>query len=1512
MPLVKNATPSLAQGVSQQAESQRYPSQATEQINAYSSPIKGLIKRPPTKFITKTDLAIDDKSFIHTINRDSSEQYVVVIDSQVAVDVTDFTVGTNKVTAAGVTTNDTITFLPKEEGAVPPTGIDYGVVYYARENSPFTFSKTKGGAAVPIGESSILSIRTEAVYDYVGEQWIDGVFHVTFPNGHSLKEGDKIQFSGLTGNYIKNQLPENKTYILHKPSLGPSDAKQYLGGYNVSTSNAATVALYPDNKFVLVAADTLDFTAGNNYGYVCDKIAFTDDANYRGWVQLGDGSASDGPKFSLWNHYDSTGDGSYDTWVAANGSSGDNVFNTILLDPSDESDFGSGALANWSSNLSQFEAGDLIRIGGISNPNKVMRGVIESIGVATISGVTYKRITFTKHMKAGQLFDNTAGKWSHISFWGDVTSPSTPATHNPRQVKDTEVPNTARVGTNGAGRMQVRKSNGVGGVAVYDLSTGEQQTVNVSSGLEYLTTTANPSKDISAVTVADYTFLVNKTKTVKADPRPKHKTNYEAFIETRTADYGKKYTIKVGGEIDKENVTAANTDYARAFFSGRNDLGDEVENAFMIRAKTKESKYVKWTVRIIQNWEWKHAAETVQGQKQYDRSDPSPAQALDLLPPLKHRQDGTDNKVGIEFDEDNKVLNIWANFHFARNGREKNTEVLANITTVKDIRDAISNHSEAGQHWEVLKSDGAALDDTSDATTLAYTLFEVYISKQRGRTIDLSFDHDKYDWQDIIIYVGEDEIFGDIDEYNRFTEGLLTPSATLGHFKRHGLTGIDGAKILPPKMTFTFGTRQVVNGEYYYKSPKWTGNENQQAIGTNQIAEKLASDARLALDSNGAGQVKNWTSAKRADGASIVGGGVQHIAEAVQIAGQEECLGLTSKKAGTNGILQKISEVNTATNFPRIDGHSQDWRVEQDGYMISIQNPENTRFAISVADDLGGNGLKLTYYEADETASLPSICRHGHVVKIVGDVREEADDYYLKFDGDTKDNTKFEHGRWVETVGYDVKYKFDNSTMPVGLIREADGTFTLKELDWDERKAGDDTSNPFPSFVDNTINDIFLFRNRLGFLSGEDVIFSEAGEYFNFFRTTAAALLDTAPIGVTASTNKVSQLHSAVPYNERLLLFSDQTQFVLDADPYLSPTTVKLSTANEIDNFKVKPIISGDSVYYGFQRSDFSGVGEIGVSREDSSLMEVSDATAHIPKYIEGTVLKIAAATNEDAFCLIAEPSDKTAVPATLYVYKYFNNANRQRVQSAWFKYTFGSNGDFINDISFIGNRLYMLIRRNNVVYLESLTFEDNAKDASMDYEVLLDHRWSKPADNAGITYGNTTTITLPTGYVVTAATRLVTQDSAIYTSTSTGGNIFTVGVNLTGKDFHIGVPYTLEYQFSQPFLKSDKVKETGRYQIQRAYLEYANARSFTVDVVHNPTMNAPNKVAVTNQFATTPLHNVLTGTAELEAGSFKFGVQERNDRLQLVLKNDTPYPSDFLSIDYEARAFSRGSRWRG
>ena len=116
----------------------------------------------------------------------------------------------------------------------------------------------------------------------------------------------------------------------------------------------------------------------------------------------------------------------------------------------------------------------------------------------------------------------------------------------------------------------------------------------------------------------------------------------------------------------------------------------------------------------------------------------------------------------------------------------------------------------------------------------------------------------------------------------------------------------------------------------------------------------------------------------------------------------------------------------------------------------------------------------------------------------------------------------------------------------------------------------------------------------------------------------------------------------------------------------------------------------------------------------------------------------------------------------------------------------------------------------------------------------------------------------------------------------------------------------------SRPYLKSDRVTESGRYQIQRGIIEYANARSFEVDVIHNPNMSSPNKVTVTNTYANDALHSLLTGSADLQDGQYKFGVQEKHDKLQIKLKNGTPYPSDFLSIDYEAVAYGRGTRWRG
>ena len=53
MPLVSRTIPNLVQGVSQQPEVLRLSSQATSQLNRFSSVDHGIKKRPPTKYIPK-------------------------------------------------------------------------------------------------------------------------------------------------------------------------------------------------------------------------------------------------------------------------------------------------------------------------------------------------------------------------------------------------------------------------------------------------------------------------------------------------------------------------------------------------------------------------------------------------------------------------------------------------------------------------------------------------------------------------------------------------------------------------------------------------------------------------------------------------------------------------------------------------------------------------------------------------------------------------------------------------------------------------------------------------------------------------------------------------------------------------------------------------------------------------------------------------------------------------------------------------------------------------------------------------------------------------------------------------------------------------------------------------------------------------------------------------------------------------------------------------------------------
>lgn len=372
----------------------------------------------------------------------------------------------------------------------------------------------------------------------------------------------------------------------------------------------------------------------------------------------------------------------------------------------------------------------------------------------------------------------------------------------------------------------------------------------------------------------------------------------------------------------------------------------------------------------------------------------------------------------------------------------------------------------------------------------------------------------------------------------------------------------------------------------------------------------------------------------------------------------------------------------TADDYDQIDGygsnsefltHDLDIEREDETPFVVVKSTSSNHngFNIEVVDNNGGTDFFAFKDTAPTFTSLPRHCSNGFTIQVNGDNQKKEDDFYVEYVGTGSS------GSWKECPApsrpdNNVYHSFNTATMPHTLSQNADLSFTFGIPQdengndaWASRQCGDDATNPFPSFVGGKINGVFFHRNRLGFLSDENVIFSEASSYFNFFRVTVRSLLDTAPIDIAVSQNEVSLLKAAVPAQDDLILFSDLTQFTLSADQLLTPSEIVIdqSTKYECD-LTSTPVGAGTSVFFTTKSGDYSGVREF-FTKDDSENKDAPSITSHVPEYINGTVRQMIASSNEDMLVCLTETDKKEC-----YVYKWYNS-DQERIQSAWSKWIF-------------------------------------------------------------------------------------------------------------------------------------------------------------------------------------------------------------------------------------------------
>ena len=110
---------------------------------------------------------------------------------------------------------------------------------------------------------------------------------------------------------------------------------------------------------------------------------------------------------------------------------------------------------------------------------------------------------------------------------------------------------------------------------------------------------------------------------------------------------------------------------------------------------------------------------------------------------------------------------------------------------------------------------------------------------------------------------------------------------------------------------------------------------------------------------------------------------------------------------------------------------------------IHIRRADNADFSLEATGSISGTGLTAYKGVVSGVENLPDQFLDGEVLR-VGAGEADEDDYYLEFE--TSDGSAQGAGTWVETIGPDVSLGVDATTMPHALIREADGTYTFREL----------------------------------------------------------------------------------------------------------------------------------------------------------------------------------------------------------------------------------------------------------------------------------------------------------------------------------------------------------------------------------------------------------------------------------------------------------------------------------
>ncbi len=582
------------------------------------------------------------------------------------------------------------------------------------------------------------------------------------------------------------------------------------------------------------------------------------------------------------------------------------------------------------------------------------------------------------------------------------------------------------------------------------------------------------------------------------------------------------------------------------------------------------------------------------------------------------------------------------------------------------------------------------------------------------------------------------------------------------------------------------------------------------------------------------------------------------------------------------------------------------------GMYLSSSNPFNVEV---VEDDL----MRVMQSSVNDVTRLPNQCKHGYIVKVSNSRMADEDDYYVRFDGE---NDRDGSGSWSECAKPGIPKTLTN--MPLVIQRTAlanqgtsseIATFTIKQFTYADRLIGDELTNPLPSFVNKRINKVLFFRNRLAFLSGENVITSRPGtlDEPDFFSESALTISSSDPIDIAAASTFPSELFDGIAINTGLVVFSTNQQFLLASDDtVLNPDTAKLRSISTFNyNKDIAPISLGTTIGYVDNSGKFSRFNEMAnIAREgEPVVVEVSKIVpTTLPKNID-----LLTNSRENGIILFAKSS---ATDCIIYGYKYLNIADK-RQQAAWFKWKL--NNPIIYHF-IIDDEYYFL---DSDYYLQKIRLVQTTEDPSIvqdnvDFLLHVDNHTTISGGSFNATTNLTTfsgvswlnTVTTPNYELVVIDTNTASTRVGRYAIATVSGTSFTLPGNWSGVTLTIGYIYDYEVKFPT-FYPMKMAGNKPESDVNSSLVLHRIKLHFGKIGLYETTLKRVGKNDYTEVYESTELDEYEASDAPyLEEFIKTVPVYEKNTNVEITLKSKHPAPATLRALswegDYSPRFYQR------